>query len=59
MRITWAIIWELYVLKKNTRSATQGDACYRRDARITINYPRARRRKETLATEGTQELSLI
>ena len=27
-------------LKKNTRSATQGDACYRRDARITINVPR-------------------
>ena len=24
-------------LKKNTRSATQGDACYRRDARIIIN----------------------
>ena len=23
--------------KKNTRSATQGDACYRRDARIIIN----------------------
>ena len=27
-----------YMFYINTRSATQGDACYRRDARIIINY---------------------